>query len=478
MTGLMQASRARFFLPSVTLIGIAMCGLGAVRTPTVMLALAVVALLFVLAFRWPQVGVSLWLVITCFVPAWTLISAAGINAGVSLVGVPILAGLVLSRRCRAPGWHWVDLVLIAGTLMTAIFFFTYAQQSFLATNVVFALALPYFLGRLGHEFLARALVPVLLVGALWGLTEFASGLHVFQTWQPAVSETGPAVQERAGLSRSEASFGHAIAFGATMAMAIPLAARSRFPVASQLLFTAAALVSLSRGPLIATAFAFALLVYGRGLGRSRSRSMVLLGGALVGLYLIMSFLYSGTGQSDVVTSSAQRDLQISRALGTLNLLGPADGTVFNAAGQYVTNGIAVIDSAPLRLSLDFGILVAAMLLWPLVYVAARAILTRSSVAPALAVCTQMPIILVTSFIMQWQSLLYLMAGMALSQLVQHRTDPLRSRRTALDPPRGKAPIPPSGLEPERGHAGGSSDLRPPRLPTATGTPHLPPGGST
>ncbi|WP_237171819.1 hypothetical protein, partial [Prescottella equi] len=63
--------------------------------------------------------------------------------------------------------------------------------------------------------------------ALWGIVEFLSGMHLFVDWMPGANQTLNAIQERSGVARSEAAFGHAIAYGASLAMAIPFAQQLR-----------------------------------------------------------------------------------------------------------------------------------------------------------------------------------------------------------------------------------------------------------
>lgn len=380
----------------------------------------------------PRIGVSIWLALLVFIPFWTTVSNFGITVNTALLAMPVAVGIVLRKLGPiALGQakldiRRTDILVVSGVALVLILGAVYGQASFLATNVGFTLFGGYVIGRLAPAELRSVYAVFMIIIAIWGIAEWIFRWHAFVNWLPEVGGIGPFIQERGGLARSEATLGHAIAYGACLAAAIPLVRNFRGAFIWQALLVVGVLASVSRGPIIATVFAFALIAWTTTSGRVRFWSAIVLVAGLIGVYFFFTFLYEGAGQSDVTLSEQARDSQIGQTLSYINLFGPATGAQLTPEGLYIVNGIERVDSTWLRLGLDFGWVVTALLLIPLVVTSWR-VLTRRAGPAAIALTTQIPIIVVTSFITQWQTVFFFLAGLAISEgAIRRRPAPVET----------------------------------------------------
>ncbi|MGW9346011.1 hypothetical protein ACWGR3_31205, partial [Streptomyces albidoflavus] len=265
----------------------------------------------------------------------------------------------------------------------------------------------------------RAYVYAMLILAVWGILEFATGLHVWENWMPSSSHTFNALQERAGIIRSEASFGHAIAYGAAIAMALPLAKDlQKHPLLAQAVLIAGVVVSFSRGPILAMALTVGLSVFIGARGRNRVVGLFVTAVAMVAVALAFQFLYGEDDSATTALSGEQRWIQLFATLPHVQWFGSESISVED--GRIQTMGADLIDSTFLRLGVNFGWIVAALVLSPLIYAVARMLTGRSSPA-SIALIGQIPVLAVTTLITQWQATVFFVAGLAVADLVARRT---------------------------------------------------------
>jgi hypothetical protein len=379
--------------------------------------------LIIVSAAFPAFAVGMWLTLTLLVPFWTTIFVGGTAVGPSFLNIPVAFGLVLRALLGMMNGErskltWLDAALISAVGLVLVQQQVFGQESFLATNVAVALFGGYVIGRFARESAGRIFVVVSVALAVWGLIEFATSTHVFTGWFADIGGIGPAIQERGGLSRSEASLGHAIAYGATLAAAMPFTRTFKHPLFLQLVLTAGILSSLSRGPILAAILTFALMLYTERTTATRLRSVFLLAGGVGIAFFLFTSLYSGSGQAELQSSSSARDDQLLSTLALTNFIGPAAGTQWDSTNsRYVTNGIAIVDSTYLRFALDFGWLVTVLLLLPAIIAALR-ILARRGGPAAIAVVGQIPILAVTSMITQWQIVFFFVVGLSIRELAR------------------------------------------------------------
>lgn len=372
--------------------------------------------LFILAIAKFDYAVMCWLAITLFIPQWTHVVVAGINLDpATLAAMPVLTGLLVSavrgRDAAGSQFSYIDPFVLTGIALTIVQFALPSESVQTATAVVLAWLAAYLFGRRSTLVVQQAFVIMMTIIAVWGIVEFASDLHVFEAWYPAMWHDWNAVQERAGYTRSEATLGHAIPYGASLAMAIPFAQRLRFHVAIQIVLFCGVLVSISRGPMFAAIISFGLaaLLTARGKLRLRLSVIVPVLGSGYAIFQILSFV-SASSEEEFSKSDRARMFQFDTFYGSLQW--------FTTSLDKVPN--ETIDSTPLRLAVNFGIVPAVLLLSPVVLAIWNLFTVRDAPA-SIALVGQIVVLLVISPILQWSVLIFFLMGMVSSERVANKT---------------------------------------------------------
>jgi hypothetical protein len=392
------------------------CTIAVMLAPLGCGAVVAIAGIIYLATWSPRLAIALWLIATLFIPSWTPIFIGPLALPPTfIVGLPVMIGLGLGGHLKLRP-IWIDYVLLATFGATISIVALQGLPNYLLGGVALSLLFPYLVGRLAPTVTQKAFLWLALVLALWGCMEFIFDLHVFTEWPALPGNYWFDIQVRGGLARSEASLGHAIAYGAVLAAAIPFAAAlPRYSGLAQLVLFAGLLVSFSRGPLLSAALT---AVLASALLTARvSKSRALIHGAVglaLGIAAIVA-LYAGPGTEELERSSAIRGNQTTDYLGVLRVLGAAPVQDVLRSG-ITADGRVIIDNAALRLALDFGVLVAVGLLLPILYCACS-LMGRRATPASVALAGQIPVLLVTSFITQWQTILFWLLGVAVAQLV-------------------------------------------------------------
>ncbi|WP_405371736.1 MULTISPECIES: hypothetical protein [unclassified Microbacterium] len=420
MTGVRQA-----FWPMAACALTAMVVVAVLWQPTLGLGGIAAVGLVAIAAASPAAGAIIWVAVVVMVPFWTF----GLTITPGFISLPIAVGLLLRRfgdsvngkSSTSGGLAAIDVFIGAGVVLAVISQQVFGQAAFLTSNVVVTLFGGYLVGRIVRQSASRTFAIAIIVVAVWGIVEFVTGWHAFVNLNASVGGLGPALQERGGVTRSEATLGHAIAYGAALAAAVPLVAQLKRPLIWQLILIGGVLASVSRGPIIAAVFAFAMMAWVSRSTRVRVWSSILLVAGLIGIYFVFTLLYEGAGQSDVTLSQEARDQQLWQTLSFANWFGPATGMQMDLEGNYVVNGIARVDSAPLRLALDYGFIIAALLLTPFVF-ASFAVLFRKAGPATVALASQIPVVFVTSYITQWQTIIYFLAGLAVTEYLDAKRE--------------------------------------------------------
>jgi hypothetical protein len=398
---------------------------GSQLSPLVALGGLGAVVLIIAAMAAPTYAVGFWLAAILFIPSWTTVFVAGVTVSPAFLNIPIAVGLTLRAAHEAvhrssTRWHLLDFSVPVGAALVLVAQSVFGQQTFLATNVVIALLGAYVVGRFARQSLGRVFVVIASLLAVWGVIEFVTGWHAFVSWFTSVGGFGPPIQERGGLARSEASLGHAIAYGATLVAAMPFTRSFHRPLLLQLVLLAGVLTSLSRGPILAAVLTFALMLYAERKSEIRLRSVILLVGGLAVALFLFSALYNGSGQAELQSSSSARDDQLLQTLGQTNLFGPATGTEWDPVhSRYETNGVFIVDSTYLRFAIDFGWIITTLMLAPAI-VAAQRVVARKAGSATIAVVGQIPILVVTSMITQWQVVFFMLVGMAVAEISRRK----------------------------------------------------------
>lgn len=375
----------------------------------------------------PQWAIALWLAVVVVVPNWTTIYVAGIGMPPSsAIGIPILAG-VAAARLAAPDKlriSWMDWSLaVASLIVTLLWVGGELQGVYFVRDLLLVWVLAYVLGRNADEVVKSSFAVLMAIAAVWGIVEFLFGLHLFVDWMPSATHTLNQIQSRAGVDRSEAAFGHAIAYGASLAMAIPFAQHlRRHSLAVQLLLAAGIIVSLSRGPLIALAVTLVLLAWVTASSsklRVRYIALTVVGASIV--WVVLDRMYSGVYADEVVSSGDSRSSQWEVIQPALQWFSSAL-TYFGPDATPEVRGVTIIDSTPLRLAANYGIVAAVLFSIPVV-VAAWRVVRRKAGAASIALAGQIPVLAVTSFITQWQALVFFVMGMVVTECMTRVNGP-------------------------------------------------------
>lgn len=379
-------------------------------------ATVVVSLVVATAYK-PAIGIAAWLLVLVLVPDWTP-SLPGLKP-ISAIGAVVLVGLTLSRYRQNRTMSWADLSYLCAALLVGVLTFTENYPLWMIANVVGVLGVSYFLGRTAPTMASRAYVFAMVVVAIWGVIEFLTGFHLFENFATSPSYSWPEIQTRAGFPRSEGAFGHAIAYGACIVMALPLTVdlkRGRGIV--RIVLVAGVIASLSRGPLLAMVVTIALMVI--FLSRGAQRVWGIVGSLLAGVLVVSIFTILGDADDAARTENSgnARWIQLTSTIGDIRWIG---SRFVSENGIYIdTLENDVIDNALLRLSLNYGWVVAVLLVIPLVVPMVNLIARRATSA-SIAIVGQVPVLLVTSLITQWQAALYFLAGLAITQLLTARS---------------------------------------------------------
>ena len=290
-------------------------------SPSTAVALTAAAVLMRLAVARPRAGLVVLLVAGAAVPFY---DGRYVTRGLAVTPVGALCLLLLpaalgrAQQVRIVALDWA----VAGyfALRVVSLLVNYGRGPGAAAGLLLSTALPYVVGRLmvTTTALARtaALATVVVAGGLSVLAvqEHAGHGNPFFSW---VTPTYQATQwarpeERLGAIRAEASFGHPIAFGLFLAVALALAlglylsstGRAR-PLLLGLsgLIVVALVATLSRGPIVVAAAAVAVLLV-VGATRVDARRVLVLMALLVAVSAATPVL---TTLTDLRQSSATVD---------------------------------------------------------------------------------------------------------------------------------------------------------------------------
>lgn len=363
----------------------------------------------------PLWGYSIWIAVTVLVPVWTPISLVGISLQpATLVGAPVLLGVLLSKNRNRIRVVLADFFLVAMGLLTLLWVRFDEYPSYVAFNVISVLVLAYCMGRLAPEQVKSVYLVAMLFAASWGILEFLFDFHVWLDWYPEGEQSWNMIQSRAGVSRSEASFGHAIAYGACLVMAMPQAARmAKGRLLAEFLLVAGVLTSLSRGPISALVFTAVIcgVIEYRNRKNARGIGFILAVGtiAIAGF----QFIYGGSDSQATETSGDARSVQLAASLPHLR---PFGSGILPKEGMTQLLGVTIIDNTFLRFCVNYGWIGALAILSPLLLVLFRLIRGKGNAASE-AVVGQLPVLVVASLITQWQAFFFFMLGVAVSETI-------------------------------------------------------------
>lgn len=374
--------------------------------------------------RRPKAGFVIWLLTVAFIPCWV-----GINAGsfvpATLAGSAIgLTSLLVGTKWR-PGKADLSVVILLVVAALGVYFGSSSGGSSMSGLVsMLMLWLPgYLVGRFvceraGISFVKTAVaVTFTAVGALALIEQFFS-------WHPFVGATGEStlakiwapIQARGGVERSEWAFGHSIALGGSLALAIPFLLTSSLKTRNKLICLALILggvaATLSRGAMLAAGLTLLLTLVTTGNLKRAHKAMLFVASGVLGVFVFSEFTeVSENAGSEVTDSSSYRVSMLVRLLPTLEPFGRSTSFLSGLNGQVQYGQYRSIDNAFLALGLGFGWIAMIVAILPFIVMAVRFLRRKASFAEV-ALLGQLPVITTVAMITQYQVVVWMVAGLA------------------------------------------------------------------
>lgn len=375
----------------------------------------------------PVLGLVGYLALLAFVPAWFGIQKVVFLTPASAVG---LALVVAAWRRVDLRLHAFDLVMLGVVSLVVTSFLAGYVPLPSAYAVVLSWAAPYVVGRVASvqvapRVVATCVAAVLGLVALAAVAEHLTGTNPFVGFgagTPFVERSGyalwSAIQVRGGQARAEAAFGHSIALGATLGMAVPFvwvsALRPWVKAVALLVVPAAAVFTFSRIGMVSVgvALVLSLLFLGRHVSpRFRLGVLVLLAaGAAVVVPLALE-VFSSAGEE--ASGSAEYRGDLLRLVPELAWVGESPAAARDAAGQRSFGGFESIDSAIVLVGLRYGLLPLLLLLAGAL-AGLLALLRGRREAALVAALATLPALTSVAFITQFTTFFWFVVGLAVA----------------------------------------------------------------
>lgn len=415
-------------------------------------AVAAAVLVFVGLRRAPRVAFAAWLAVLCLVPVWVGIQVKVFVQPQVAVGLVVLVTLFPLRRSLPVRLTAPDLVVLAfvvsaltptllgtGTLTSTFDLLTQWSGAYALGRLV--------LHRVTADWVYRAVAVAFSVVAGLALVEALTG------WNPFVHipgtgdlyNTWSTIQLRGGLPRVEGAFGHSIALGGSLAMAIPFALaapiRTVVKVPMALCILLACVPTFSRIGLGTAALSLLLMLLSARTGLSRRLRWGLAAGlcsVAAAVTPLVTEVFAAAGQE--ATGSAAYRGDLLSLIGAMNPLGLSDTFYRSPTGEVDFGSFQSIDSALVLIGLTYGAIPLACVLVGLV-MAVVAVLRRRATPPTIALVAQLPAFATVALITQYAAWVWFVAGLAVATQSLRRTDG----------PQIAEPVEllPSGLPPDR-----------------------------
>lgn len=407
------------------------------RSLSALLGVAGIAIAFVILRRSAKWAVGLWLAVICLVPVWI-----GFNLGVSgNLYVPIASGIALIVIATLiPGGRFrftladglVLLLVVVSAVATAVTNSSVALSFLLSLTIYFVVG--YVLGRLApHRIDLRwiygAVGVIFAVVAVLAIIEFVSGTNLFVSLRADNPQYGlwGVLQYRGGVLRVEGAFGHSIALGCCLAMAIPLTLASRLPSWVRMLMVLAMLVAttftFSRVGILAAALGLVMSILFLRDGMTRRLRVALTAGsaaATLVLFPIIGAVLTAAGPE--ATGSAAYRGDLLALIGQMKPIGVADSARRSADGQIYFGNFRSIDSQLILTGLSGGVIVLVAIVVALL-AAIILILVGKGSAATIAVVAQIPAFATVALITQYSIFVWFIIGLAVtSQLTPGAKD--------------------------------------------------------
>lgn len=392
------------------------------------LGIAAAALAFFIARERAGGTVVVWLLVLCFVPVWVGVGI-GFNGNVFLPGSAVLAFVAAAALLPASRFRFgfVDALVVLLLTFALVSLFTGNSSIALAFVVSFAtyFVSGYVLGRLAplrvdERWIYSAVAVVFTAVAVLAIVEFLTGLNPFVLIpvHNSLYSAWATLQPRGGVIRAEGAFGHSIALGSSLAIAIPFTLASRFPMwaraAMTLTMLIATVLTFSRIGIITALLGVMLsAVFLRHAFTRRTAVLLtsLLALAAAVLFPLVTTVFQDAG-SEASGSAAYR-VDLLSLLGSMNLVGVADSARRAATGTVYFGNFQSIDSQLILTGLTNGMVALVLVIVALAAGVVLVLAGRASAA-TIAVVAQIPAFATVALITQYSIFIWFAIGMAAS----------------------------------------------------------------
>lgn len=385
----------------------------------------------------PRATFVMWAFVLFLVPIWIGVTVGFFWAAITLVTLAAIASNFADVRLT------VADAFVAGFALLVLILFA-LQLATLSHTVIAILqwVIPYVWGRMVLErvpalFVTRTIAAFATIAAVLAVIEFSTGSNLFVL----IPGSGPfaewsGLQPRSDFLRAEGAFGHAIALGASLAMASAFVLGTRWPapviVLSLAVIVGAVVASFSRIGLVTVALTIAVSLIAMPGIRRAARWWVGVGG-VAALAILVPFLgdvFSDAGEE--AGGSADYRSGLFTLVSEVQLFGSAgDWQGRIEGGVYLGTFARSVDNTMLLIALRFG-WVPVLLVSALLVVLVLNLLRGRTNPATIAVVCQLPALFAVALITQFGSFLWFLAGLAVAWSAMQ--DDAAAMRGRLDQP--------------------------------------------
>jgi hypothetical protein len=381
---------------------------------------------FVVLRRYPKLAVASWIVSICFVPIW-LGFGVGFNGNYYIPPATAAAFLVVAALLPVHRFRlsWLDglMTLVVVCAICSLFVGNAGVALGAVIIVVTYFVAGYVVGRVAplkvdplwiHGAIAVCFTIVALLAIVEGLVHF-NPFVLIKAPNSLYSAWG-SIQSRGGVPRAEGAFGHSIALGASLAMAIPITLASPFRfwirVAMSLTMLVATVFTFSRIGMVCALLGVMLsILFMRDAISRRARitlvTIVVIASAA--LFPLVVSVFDDAGSE--ATDSANYRGDLTQLFGTMNPIGVASSAEKNSAGVLYFGNFKSIDSQLILTGLTNGVIVLAAVVVALVF-GVLLVLRGKATAATVALVAQIPAFATVALITQYSIFVWFVAGLA------------------------------------------------------------------
>lgn len=399
---------------------------GEIDSMTFLLLLAALGLALAVAVRArPQWGLVALVVMLCFVPPWLGVTLKVFLTPLTLVAVVMVVALWRGDHIPLRTFDGAMTLVVGAVVICFIAGYIDLVQTF---AVVVGWGIPYLAGRIAGaridaDFVATCIALFFGVVAVLAIVEFVTSENLFSVLHAGNDSYArwSGEQVRGGVVRAEGAFGHSIALGGSLALAVPFVWTSKVPEALKavilLLVGTASVLTISRIGMGCSALAIALCLTALRNSVSKRFWAWTVAFLVVGVAFAVPFtsgVFSDAGQE--AEGSAEYRGRITALIPAMSWIGQSASSSRDASGTTTYGSFESIDSAMILVGLNIGILPLLVLLGGAIG-AIVALVRGYRSAALISVIAVIPGLTSVAFITQFTTFFWFVVGLAVAQTV-------------------------------------------------------------